>query len=51
MTRTFELSQNGQQLYETMHIDAANPNRAVMFNTFLTSPPKPQRDRPILTSQ
>lgn len=39
MSRTFELSQNGRQLYETVHIDAAKPKPAVYLSYVYDIPP------------
>ena len=44
MMRTFELSQNGQQLYETMHIDAVKSKPAVYVQYVFDIPP-PQATR------
>ena len=41
MSRTFELSQNGQQLYETVHIDAAKSKPAVYLSYVYDIPPPP----------
>ena len=39
MSRTFELSQNGRQLYETIHIDAAKSSPAVYLSYVYDIPP------------
>ena len=39
MSRTFELSQNGQQLYETLHIDAVKSKPAVYISYVYDIPP------------
>lgn len=44
MSRTFELSQNGQQLYETVHVDAVKSKPAVYLSYVYDIPPPVNRE-------
>ena len=53
MSRSFELSPNGQQLYETLHIDAAKSKPAVYLSyVYDIPPPQPTHatdpDQPVM---
>jgi len=53
MSRTFELSQNGQQLYESIHIDAAKSSPAVYLSYVYDIPPpqathESDRNQPVM---
>ena len=44
MSRTFELSQNGRQLYETMHVDAAK-SKPALYIQYVYDIPSAQASR------